>query len=156
MVVRNGKTRARRVTVGARTIRIQAPRVNDQPVVGGLRQKFTSQILPPYLRRSPKVSAVLPLLYLHGLSSGDFQAALPVLLGEDAAGLSPAAITRLTAAWRTEYDQWRQRSLTDRDFIARFFRNGTLVAAASVGRDLENLEMEAALRSRAPPTPRME
>jgi transposase-like protein len=63
------------------------------------------------------VSAVLPLLYLHGLSSGDFQAALPVLLGEDAAGLSPAAITRLTAAWRTEYDQWRQRSLTDRDFI---------------------------------------
>lgn len=117
MVVRNGKTRARRVTVGARTVRIQAPRVNDQPVVGGLRQKFTSQILPPYLRRSPKVSAVLPLLYLHGLSSGDFQAALPVLLGEDAAGLSPAAITRLTAAWRTEYDQWRQRSLTDRDFI---------------------------------------
>lgn len=70
------------------------------------------------MRRSPKVSAVLPLLYLHGLSTGDFQEALPVLLGEDAAGLSPAAITRLTATWRTEYDQWRRRSLADRDFIS--------------------------------------
>lgn len=117
LVVRNGQARPRRVTMGAGTIRIQAPRVNDQRVVQGVRQKFTSQILPPYLRRSPKVSAVLPLLYLHGLSSGDFQDALPVLLGDDAAGLSPAAITRLTATWRTEYDQWRQRSLTDRDFM---------------------------------------
>jgi putative transposase len=59
----------------------------------------------------------LPLLYLHGLSTGDFREALPVLLGEDAAGLSPAAITRLTATWRIEYDQWRRRSLADRDFI---------------------------------------
>jgi putative transposase len=117
VVVRNGQARPRRVTVGAGTVRIQAPRVNDQRVVQGVRQKFTSEILPPYLRRSPKVSAVLPLLYLHGLSSGDFQAALPVLLGDDAAGLSPAAITRLTTVWRQEYDQWRQRSLTDRDFI---------------------------------------
>jgi putative transposase len=69
------------------------------------------------VRRSPKVSAVLPLLYLHGLSTGDFQEALPVLLGEDAAGLSPAAITRLTATWRTQYERWRTRSLADRDFI---------------------------------------
>lgn len=117
VVVRNGQARPRRVTVGAGTVRIRAPRVNDQRVVHGVRQKFTSQILPPYLRRSPRVSAVLPLLYLHGLSSGDFQAALPVLLGDDAAGLSPAAITRLTTTWRTEYAQWRQRSLTDRDFV---------------------------------------
>jgi putative transposase len=117
MVVRNGQGRPRRVTVGAGTVRIQAPRVNDQRMVDGVRQKFTSQILPPYLRRSPKVNAVLPLLYLHGLSSGDFQEALQVLLGDDAAGLSPAAITRLTARWRTEYDQWRQRLLADRDFV---------------------------------------
>jgi transposase-like protein len=82
-----------------------------------VRQRFTSQILPPYLRRSPQVSAVLPLLYLHGLSTGDFREALPVLLGEDAAGLSPTAITRLTATWRTEYDRWRGRALADRDFI---------------------------------------
>lgn len=117
VVVRNGQARPRRVTVGAGTVRIQAPRVHDQRIVHGVRQKFTSRILPPYVRRSPKVSAVLPLLYLHGLSTGDFQQALPVLLGEDAAGLSPTAITRLTATWRTEYERWRTRSLADRDFL---------------------------------------
>jgi transposase-like protein len=117
VVVRNGHARARRVTLGAGTVTLTAPRVNDQRVVDGRRQKFTSRILPPYLRRSPKVSAVLPLLYLHGLSTGDFQEALPVLLGEDAAGLSPAAITRLTGQWRAEYERWRTRALTDRDYV---------------------------------------
>jgi transposase-like protein len=117
LVVRNGQAQPRRVTVGAGTITIRAPRVQDQRVLNGARQKFTSAILPPYLRRSPQVSAVLPLLYLHGLSTGDFREALPVLLGADAAGLSPSAITRLTATWRTDYDQWRARSLADRDFI---------------------------------------
>jgi transposase-like protein len=115
--VRNGPGRPRHLTVGSGTVTIRAPRVHDQRVVDGVRQKVTSQILPPYVRRSPKVSAVLPLRYLHGLSSGDFQQALPVRLGEDAAGLSPAAITRLTAMWRTEYDRWQQQSLADRDFI---------------------------------------
>lgn len=117
LVVRNGQARPRRLTVGAGTVTIAAPRVNDQRVLHGARQKFTSAILPPYMRRSGNVSAVLPLLYLHGLSTGDFREALPVLLGDDAAGLSPAAITRLTATWQTEYDQWRRRSLADRDFI---------------------------------------
>jgi len=117
LVVRNGQAQPRRLTVGAGTITVRAPRVNDQRVLNGTRQKFTSAILPPYLRRSPQGSAVLPLLYLHGLSTGDFREALPVLLGPDAAGLSPAAITRLTATWRTDYDQWRRRSLADRDFI---------------------------------------
>lgn len=117
LVVRNGQAQPRRVTVGAGTVTIRAPRVKDQRVLNGTRQKFTSTILPPYLRRSPQVSAVLPLLYLHGLSTGDFREALPVLLGADAAGLSPSAITRLTATWRTDYDQWRARALADRDFI---------------------------------------
>jgi putative transposase len=117
VVVRNGRARPRRLTMGAGTVSIGVPRVNDQRVIHGVRQKFTSQILPPYLRRSPQVSAVLPLLYLHGLSTGDFREALPVLLGDNAAGLSPAAITRLTAIWRTEYEQWRRRALADRDFI---------------------------------------
>jgi transposase-like protein len=117
LVVRNGSARPRRLTLGAGTITIRAPRVRDHRVVDGVPQKFTSRILPPYVRRSPRVSAVLPLLYLHGLSSGDFQEALPMLLGEDAARLSPAAITRLTTTWRSEYEQWRTRSLADRDFI---------------------------------------
>ena len=68
---------------------VRAPRVNDKRVeAGGQRQRFTSRILPPYMRRSPKVAEVLPILYLRGLSPGDFREALPVLLGEDAAGLS--------------------------------------------------------------------
>ncbi|MGH7261953.1 MAG: IS256 family transposase [Nitrospiraceae bacterium] len=117
LVVRNGQARPRRLTVGAGTVTLRAPRINDQRVRDGVRQKFTSAILPPYARRSGNVSAVLPLLYLHGLSTGDFREALPVLLGEDAAGLSPAAITRLTTSWRTEYAYWRARSLAACDFI---------------------------------------
>jgi putative transposase len=117
LVVRNGQARPRRRTVGAGTVTIAAPRINDQRVLHGARQKFSSAILPPYVRRSGKVSVVWPLRYLHGLSTGDFREALPVLLGKDAVGLSPAALTRLTATWRTEYDAWRRRSLADRDFI---------------------------------------
>jgi hypothetical protein len=117
LVVRNGKARARGVTVGSGTMSVEAPRVNDKRVVDGERQRFTSKILPPYLRKSPKVAEVLPLLYLHGLSTGDFRQALPVLLGDDAAGLSPSAITRLLVAWQDEYHRWRTRSLADRDYV---------------------------------------
>ena len=96
---------------------IAAPRVNDRRVVDGERQKFTSAILPPYVRRSPQVESVLPLLYLHGLSSGDFREALPALLGPTAAGLSPSAIVRLTKVWEAEYEAFRRRDLADRDYI---------------------------------------
>ena len=86
------------MTCGAGTWPVRAPRVNDKRVdADGSRERFTSRILPPYMRRSPQVSEVLPLLYLRGLSTGDFREALPALLGEDAAGLSPTTISRLTA-----------------------------------------------------------
>lgn len=117
MVVRNGKARERPFTVGSGTVTIVAQRVNDKRVVDGERMKFTSKILPPYLRRSQKVSELLPLLYLRGLSTGDFREALPVLLGEDASGLSPSAITRLTAVWQDEYRSWTHRSLAERDYV---------------------------------------
>jgi len=81
-----------------------APRVNDRRVLDRVRQKLTSAIVPPNVRRSPRVESVLPLLYLHGLSSGDFREALPALLGPDAAGLSSSAILRLTKTWTTEYE----------------------------------------------------
>ena len=113
LVVRNGRARSRQVTVGSGTIEVEAPRVHDRRE----GEKFTSKILPPYMRRSPKVAEVLPLLYLRGLSTGDFQEALPVLLGEDASGLSPSAITRLTGQWSTEYETFRHRDLSDREFI---------------------------------------
>jgi putative transposase len=116
-VVRNGTARPRPVTTGVGPLTIAAPRVNDRRVVDGVRQKFTSAILPPWVRRSPRMESVLPLLYLHGLSSGDFREALPALLGPEAAGLSSSAILRLTKAWGAEYETFRRRDLTDRDYV---------------------------------------
>ena len=116
-VVRNGHGQPRKVTVGAGTLEVRAPRVDDRRVVEGEKQAFRSRILPPYVRRSPKVAEVLPLLYLHGLSTGDFQPALSGLLGEDAAGLSPTAIARLIKVWEAEYTAFRRRDLSDRDYV---------------------------------------
>src|SRR5436309_8541705 len=116
-VVRNGTARARPLLTGVGPLTLAAPRVNDRRVIAGVRQKFTSVILPPYVRRSPRVESVLPLLYLHGLSSGDFREALPARLGAEAAGLSSSAILRLTKSWTAEYEAFRQRDLTERDYI---------------------------------------
>jgi transposase-like protein len=112
-VVRNGRARQRKVTLGAGTLEVEAPRVHDRRP----GQRFTSRILPPYMRRSPKVDEVLPMLYLRGLSTGDFRPALGALLGEDASGLSATSITRLTAQWEGEYESFRRRSLKDRDYV---------------------------------------
>lgn len=113
LVVRNGRARERRVTVGSGTIPVRAPRVNDKRVdeETGERKRFSSKILPAYARRSPKVTEVLPILYLHGLSTGDFGPALRDLLGEDASGLSSSSIARLTEAWQTEHAAFRAREL---------------------------------------------
>jgi len=113
LVVRNGRARERTVTVGSGTVAIQAPRVNDKRVdeQTGERARFSSRILPAYARRSPKVNDVLPVLYLRGLSTGDFRPALEQLLGEDAAGLSPSTISRLCKDWEVEHERFRTRSL---------------------------------------------
>ena len=125
-VVRNGHGRPRRVTLGAGTIDVRAPRVDDRRVVDGEKQTFRSRILPPYVRRSPKVAEVLPLLYLHGLSTNDFRPALVGLLGEDAAGLSPTAVARLVKVWEAEYATFRRQDLADRDLRVRLGRWGPL------------------------------
>lgn len=118
LVVRNGHGQARQVTLGSGTVTIEAPRVNDRQVdAAGERQRFTSQILPPYLRRSPKVGEVLPILYLRGLSTGDFRDALPVLFGAGTPGLSPANIARLTTCWEAEYRAFAERSLAESDYV---------------------------------------
>lgn len=118
LVVRNGRTRPRRVTVGSGTVEIAAPRVNDRRVdAEGGRKRFTSAILPPYMRRSPKVAEVLPILYLRGLSTGDFREALEALLGKDVGGLSPTNITRLLCVWEEEYRRFQTRDLSDRDYV---------------------------------------
>jgi transposase-like protein len=112
LVVRNGRARERRVTVGSGTVSISAPRVNDKRIdEQGERQRFSSRILPAYARRSPKVTEVLPVLYLRGLSTGDFGPALRDLLGEDASGLSASSIQRLTESWQAEHAAFRRREL---------------------------------------------
>jgi len=113
LVVRNGKARQRTVHLGAGTIKVRAPRVNDRRA----DQRFRSRILPPYMRRSPRLEEALPLLYLQGLSSGDFSAALEPLLGPEAAGFSATTITRLLKVWQEEYAVWRKRSLKGKEYV---------------------------------------
>lgn len=100
--------------IAAGAVAVRVPRVNDKRVDPdtGARQRFSSSILPAWARKSPQFSAVLPLLYLHGLSSGDFAPALEQFLGTGA-GLSAASITRLTAQWQDE-----ARAFADRDLSA--------------------------------------
>lgn len=113
LVVRNGKGRERTLTLGAGVVKIQAPRVNDRRA----EHRFSSRILPPYMRRSPRLEEALPVLYLRGLSTGDFSEALPVLLGPEAAGLSATTISRLIRIWQDDYRAWRKRSLVGKDYV---------------------------------------
>jgi len=118
LVVRNGHARPRQVTTAAGAVEVRAPRVDDRRADEhtGERARFRSSILPPWCRKSPKVSEVLPLLYLHGLSSRDFVPALEQFLGSSA-GLSASAITRLTEAWQEEYRRWCERDLSHADYV---------------------------------------
>jgi putative transposase len=118
LVVRNGHARERQVTTVAGAVAVHAPRVDDRRIdpTSGERVRFRSVVLPPWCPKSPKVAEVLPLLYLHGLSTGDFVPALEAFFGS-AAGLSAAAVGRLLAAWQADYEAFGRRDLTDRDFV---------------------------------------
>jgi putative transposase len=118
LVVRNGHGQPRTITTAAGGITIEAPRVDDRRVdpESGQRCRFRSAIVPPWCRKSPKVAEVLPLMYLHGMSSGDFAPALEEFFGS-AAGLSPSVITRLTKQWQAEQRAFAERRLDDRDYV---------------------------------------
>jgi transposase-like protein len=118
LVVRNGYHAARDVLTSAGSVPVTAPRVNDKRVDPdtGERQRFSSAILPPWVRKTPKIDEVLPLLYLHGLSSGDFVPALGQFLGS-AKGLSASTITKLTETWRAEQQAFAQRDLSNVDYV---------------------------------------
>ncbi len=118
LVVRNGHHAAREVTTSAGAVPVRAPRVNDKRTdeTTGERRRFASAILPAWARKSPRVAEVLPLLYLHGLSTNDFAPALNQFLGTSH-GLSPATITRLTTQWQGEATAFNTRSLKDTDYV---------------------------------------
>jgi len=118
LVVRNGYHDERQVATAAGAVRVRQPRVNDRRIdeATGERKRFASAILPAWARKSPQIAEVLPLLYLHGLSSGDFIPALEQFLGASH-GLSSATVTRLTEQWRDDAKRFGQRSLTDVDYV---------------------------------------
>ena len=115
-VVRNGYLPKRQIMTGLGAVEVQQPRVRDRRPEAE-REKFTSSILPPYLRKTKSMEQLLPWLYLKGISTGDFAEALAALLGPNAKGLSATTITRLKAIWETEYEDFSKRSLADKHYV---------------------------------------
>jgi putative transposase len=117
LVVRNGYLPERELQTQNGPMPVRQPRVRDhRPAFEG-REKFTSKILPPYLRRSKVIEELIPWLYLKGISTNDFGEAMEALLGPDAAGLSPTTITRLKADWADEYKQWAKSDLSQKHYV---------------------------------------
>ena len=117
-VVRHGHLPERAVMTGIGAVSVRQPRVRDRdPGVGDARIKFTPSILPPYARRSKSLEVLLPILYLKGISTGDFGEALAALLGKDAPGLSPSNIARLKDIWADEHKAWEKRDLSTKRYV---------------------------------------
>ena len=117
-VVRHGHGPQRAIQTGVGPIEVRRSKVRDRADVAAEEKiRFTSSILPKWARRTKSLDALLPILYLRGVSTGDFQEALTALLGKDAPNLSPAVITRLTAQWQADYDAWQKRDLSARRYV---------------------------------------
>jgi putative transposase len=117
MVVRNGHKPPRTILSGLGPIDVKQPRVNDRRVdENGVRFRFTSKILPPYLRKTQSIEDLIPWLYLKGISTGEMSDAL-IHLGFDGTGLSASSVVRMTESWQHEYDDWSQRDLTGKQYV---------------------------------------
>jgi len=117
-IVRHGHSPEREIQTGIGAVPVRSPRVRDRdPDAPGGRIRFTSSILPPYLRRARSVEELLPWLYLKGISTGDFGEALAALLGPDAPGLAASTIARLKSVWQDEYEVWSKRDLSARRYV---------------------------------------
>jgi len=118
--VRHGHGPERKIQTGIGAVPVERVKVRDRAAADGSgaeRIRFTSAILPKWARRTPSLDALLPVLYLRGVSTGDFQEALTALLGRDAPNLSPSVITRLTQDWQADYDRWQGRDLSARRYV---------------------------------------
>ena len=117
-VVRHGHDPVRTIQTGIGPVEVQKPKARDRAApAAGERIRFTSAILPKWARRTKSLDALLPVLYLRGISAGDFQEVLTALLGKDAPNLSPAVIARLKGEWEDEYQQWQKRDLSARRYV---------------------------------------
>ncbi len=118
LVARNGYQKQRKIDTGVGSVDIKQPRVNDRRVdENGERFRFTSKILPPYLRRTKSIDELIPWLYLKGISTGDFSECLQHLVGTDSAGLSPTTVVRLKETWVKEQQEWSRRSLEGKRYV---------------------------------------
>ena len=116
-VVRHGHDSVRAIQTGIGPVEVQKPKARDRAAASGERIRFTSNILPKWARRTKSLDALLPVLYLRGISAGDFQEALAALLGKDAPNLSAAVIARLKSEWEDEYRRWQKRDLSARHYV---------------------------------------
>lgn len=116
-IVRNGYLPERKIQSGVGAITVKAPRVRDRHPHPSKRIRFSSAILPPYLRRTKSIEELIPWLYLKGVSTGDFSDALAALVGKDAPGLSPATISRLKTIWLQDFNNWLRRDLSHKRYV---------------------------------------
>ena len=116
-VVRHGHDPVRAIQTGIGSVDVEKPKARDRGAAADDRIRFTSTILPKWARRTKSLDALLPVLYLRGVSAGDFQEALAALLGKDAPNLSPAVIARLKSEWEDEYRRWQDRDLSARRYV---------------------------------------
>ena len=117
-LVRHGHGPERTIQTGIGPVEVARVKIRDRGAADdGVRIRFTSAILPLWARRTQSLDALLPVLYLRGISTGDFQEALAALLGKDAPNLSPAVISRLTAEWQGDYERWQNRDLSARRYV---------------------------------------
>jgi Transposase and inactivated derivatives len=117
-LVRHGHAPVRTIQTGIGPVEVQRPKARDRGAVAeGERIRFTSALLPKWARRTKSLDALLPALYLRGISAGDFQEVLTALLGTDAPNLSPPVIARLKGAWEDEYRRWQERDLSARRYV---------------------------------------
>src|SRR5213595_3151977 len=116
-LVRHGHLPEREIMTGIGRVAVRAPRIRDRVGTGEERIAFSSAILPPYARRSRSLEVLIPILYLKGISTGDFEEALAALLGKDAGGLSASTIARLKEAWVDEHARWLERDLSAKRYV---------------------------------------
>ncbi|MFW6125209.1 MAG: transposase [Pirellulales bacterium] len=117
VVVRNGYLPERQILTGAGAIAVHQPRVRDKRDDGSEKIKFSSAILPPYLRRSKAIDELIPWLYLKGVSTGDFSEALEALVGPQAKGLSAGVVVKLKEQWQEELAAWQERDLSEKQYV---------------------------------------
>ena len=127
-LVRHGHLPEREIMTGIGPVAVRAPRVRDRTGLGADRIRFSSALLPPYARRSKSLEVLIPVLYLKGISTGDFAEALAALLGPDAGGLSASTVARLTEVWADEHAHWLKRDLSARHYVY-FWADGIHVQA---------------------------